>query len=312
MNSKNARKWIDIILLIILISYLLSYFGIYHWILDVFSHFRAYYLFFFTLLFAYYLYKKKMVKVLFFSIPIVLILIEILPFYIPIKKVNNKEVLKISSINLLSSNTYYDSFITFIKNENPDIFLVMELTSKWETKIASLKNEYRFYKTIPRDDNFGIGLFSKLPFTEITELWLNDYGLPSIKAKFLYQNDTITLIGTHPLPPAGSVRFNSRNSQFEKINTLVKENEKYTIILGDLNCTTYSGNINRLIKNTGLKDTRTGFGFQNTWHANIPFLSIPIDHCFVTADFEVNNRRTGSTIGSDHLPIIIELVRKTN
>lgn len=33
----------------------------------------------------------------------------------------------------------------------------------------------------------------------------------------------------------------------------------------------------------------------------------PIDHCLVSSEFTVKNIKTGNDIGSDHLPLIIEL-----
>jgi hypothetical protein len=39
-----------------------------------------------------------------------------------------------------------------------------------------------------------------------------------------------------------------------------------------------------------------------------PVLRIPIDHCLVSPDIGVLTMRTGRHIGSDHLPIIIDMV----
>jgi endonuclease/exonuclease/phosphatase family metal-dependent hydrolase len=37
-------------------------------------------------------------------------------------------------------------------------------------------------------------------------------------------------------------------------------------------------------------------------------LMIPIDHCLVSSDIRVITLRTGRNIGSDHLPIIVDMV----
>jgi endonuclease/exonuclease/phosphatase (EEP) superfamily protein YafD len=63
--------------------------------------------------------------------------------------------------------------------------------------------------------------------------------------------------------------------------------------------------MNRLTKNTTLTDSRIGFGIQNSWNAKNILFSIAIDHCFITNDFNVINRKIGPYIGSDHYPISV-------
>ena len=64
-----------------------------------------------------------------------------------------------------------------------------------------------------------------------------------------------------------------------------------------------------LMRQTGLDNARKGFGLLPTWPAFMPwpFLRIPIDHCLVSPDIRVIRMRTGRTIGSDHLPIIVDM-----
>jgi endonuclease/exonuclease/phosphatase (EEP) superfamily protein YafD len=37
-------------------------------------------------------------------------------------------------------------------------------------------------------------------------------------------------------------------------------------------------------------------------------LSIPIDHCLISPDIKVVNIRTGPNVGSDHRPLITDLI----
>lgn len=72
---------------------------------------------------------------------------------------------------------------------------------------------------------------------------------------------------------------------------------------------------------TGLKNSRQGFGLLPTWpiktnyppYAKIPsfltgLLSIPIDHCLISPDIKVAKTRTGPNVGSDHRPLITDLL----
>jgi endonuclease/exonuclease/phosphatase family metal-dependent hydrolase len=57
----------------------------------------------------------------------------------------------------------------------------------------------------------------------------------------------------------------------------------------------------------GLRDSREGFGLQNSWPAYWPWLSITIDHCLVSRDIRLIDRKVGPDIGSDHYPVLVEV-----
>lgn len=76
---------------------------------------------------------------------------------------------------------------------------------------------------------------------------------------------------------------------------------------GDLNVTMWSSNYSKLIADSGLANSRKGFGILATWPMFFPLLSIPLDHCLVSPGIGINACRSGPDIGSDHLPLIVEL-----
>jgi endonuclease/exonuclease/phosphatase (EEP) superfamily protein YafD len=80
------------------------------------------------------------------------------------------------------------------------------------------------------------------------------------------------------------------------------------IIAGDLNLSPWSPYYARLVRETGLADIRKGFGLLPTWPTHLRPMMIPIDHCLVSPDISVSRVRTGEHIGSDHLPLIVDLM----
>jgi endonuclease/exonuclease/phosphatase (EEP) superfamily protein YafD len=65
------------------------------------------------------------------------------------------------------------------------------------------------------------------------------------------------------------------------------------------------------MRQTGLKNSRRGFGILPTWPTFLPLLSIPIDHFLLSPEFAVLKTGQGPNIGSDHVPLITELMLQT-
>jgi endonuclease/exonuclease/phosphatase (EEP) superfamily protein YafD len=60
-----------------------------------------------------------------------------------------------------------------------------------------------------------------------------------------------------------------------------------------------------------LKDSEQGFGPQPSWSTEMLIPFVPIDHFLVSNDIEVLNRVLGPNLGSDHLPVYVDLLVKS-
>ena len=81
--------------------------------------------------------------------------------------------------------------------------------------------------------------------------------------------------------------------------------------MGDLNVTMWSPFYRSLAKISGLNNARQGFGILPTQSAILPqyaIFSAPIDHCLISQEIKVKDFRVADNIGSDHLPIVAELL----
>ena len=290
-----------------LLPFLLGFLGKYHWILDGFSHFRVYYFAYFLVLgiVAFFLkLKRESITILIF---ILLSGIGLLKFYIPVSEAASDESIKIVSVNLLSSNNDFEKTIALIETENPDIVVLQEVNQKWFNAISSIPSIFPYKLIDVREDNFGLVILSKLIFSENEKVVFSFSGVPSFSFNIDLEGEDVTIIATHPLPPVGTDYFNDRNMQFENINKYVRSIKGEVVVIGDLNTTSFSPNFSRITEETTLKDSRLGFGLQPSWNARLPVFSITIDHVLVSEGINVINRRIGQDIGSDHLPVIIEI-----
>ncbi|MDF9799023.1 endonuclease/exonuclease/phosphatase (EEP) superfamily protein YafD [Catalinimonas alkaloidigena] len=283
----------------------LGFLGSLSWLLDLFTHFRVYFLLYFFLLLTIAFIRKQKVAFLINALLSLFIITSLYTFYFPAPEETAAQGLKVCSINLLTSNHQYDEVIRYIEEEDFDIILFLEFNSRWAKALDELFTAYPYTHQKIREDNFGIALMSRLPLENSEVLILSKANMPTLVSDVRYEGRVLQIIGTHPVPPVGAFQFEARNEQFSRLNQLVKDSEKEVLLLGDLNCSSFSPNFKRISEGTKLRDSRQGFGLLPSWHARWFFLSVSIDHALLSEGVEVKARGTGPFIGSDHLPLEI-------
>jgi endonuclease/exonuclease/phosphatase (EEP) superfamily protein YafD len=277
-----------------------------YWFIEIFSNFKLQYLIIsiFLLFISLFFLNKKVLAFILLIISVLWNGYFIAPYYFSDTTApKSKKEVKISSINLLSSNSETDLVKNYIFEEDPDILILIEFTQNWQIKLNPIIDNYQYKRLVPRNDNFGIALLSKYEMNSSIDYFdLNDK--PSIVADLNIESDKISLVATHPAAPINQLTFENRNKQLSNIlNKRSKLSEKL-IIAGDFNTSSFSNHFSKLT-NGDLKDSRFGFGLLPTWPANYLMLQTTLDHFLVSKNLEVIERSTGKNIGSDHLPINI-------
>jgi len=281
----------------------------FHRYLELFSHFKVQYLAISIILCFVLLLLRYFKILLVMTIVAALNASFVLPWYVDRDNdvLGVTKTLKLMHSNVQTSNTEYHKLIDLVRNENPDILILQETSEQWLENLNDLNAVYPYVKTNPRDDNFGIALFSKLPFETVEETRWGPSDLPSLHAKVRVSDQIVSIITTHPLPPTGADYYWSRNLQLIDVADAVRLIDDPIILIGDLNITMWSGDYHQLETDTGLVNARNGFGILPTWPTFLPVAKIPIDHCLVSAKFKVEHIEVGQDIGSDHLPLIVHL-----
>jgi len=224
-----------------------------------------------------------------------------------IQPVSGSPKLRLVSLNVHTANERMDLVLDYLRNTDADIILLMEVNDRWMSHLSALSKSYPHRITVPQEDNFGIALFSRLPLTNSGVLEISGAEVPSIATEVEWSGARFFLLGTHPLPPGSAAYAAWRNEQLQGVAALVRTQALPVIVVGDLNLTPWSPYFSKLLKQSGLKNTSQGRGLFNSWPGTLASVGIPIDHCLVSPDWSVAAKQTGPPVGSDHLPVLIEL-----
>jgi endonuclease/exonuclease/phosphatase (EEP) superfamily protein YafD len=214
--------------------------------------------------------------------------------------------LRLVSLNVHTANVS-DLVLEFLRRTDADVLLLMEVNERWMSALGSLRTNYPYVIAEPREDNFGIALFSRLTLTNIEVVEFGNAEVPSIAVTVAVGGQDIFLLGTHPLPPSSAENARLRNEQLKEIAARIRHFAMPAIVLGDLNCTPWSPYFSELLRDGGLKNPSQGRGLFGSWPAWMRFARISLDHCLVTPLIHASNKQLGPQVGSDHLPLVIEL-----
>ena len=214
--------------------------------------------------------------------------------------------IRVLSLNVHTEATGYDRVRRLIADENPDVVALVEVDQRWLTQLAPALTAYTGRIEHPRPDNFGIALYARGEVTGSTDELATP--LPTITASVSVAGTRFDAIVTHPIPPMSGADVERQRTQLDLIAARARATPGPIVVMGDLNATPWSRPFHRFVGRSGLCDSRAGFGVQASFPAASALLRIPIDHVLVSCAIGVRDRRIGRDVGSDHLPVIVDLV----
>jgi endonuclease/exonuclease/phosphatase (EEP) superfamily protein YafD len=287
---------------------LLGFFGAWWWLADLFSHFRVQYFLVLMVVAVLLLIPRRWKTAACFGLMAVVNLSTILPLYFGRAEPTAASEPRLRAM-LLNVNRQFGNAARVaeaIDQYDPDVVVLEEVDAAWIRQLDWLSDRYACSRIEPRADNFGIALYSKLPLSSVEIVYIGQSQVPSIIAEVETDHGPLTLIATHPVPPYGSRYSRWRNDQLARLPERVRAASSPVLLLGDLNTTPWGAHFKRLLRQSGLRDSSSGWGVQPTWPAQSPLLWIPIDHCLHSPEIRIIDRRVGAGVGSDHYPLIVE------
>lgn len=278
-----------------------------HAALQLFTHFRLQYLVVSVVLFAILAGLRETRYAIILLATALLNAYQVVPWYADPGIDKDATAYKLVLANLHSTNTDYEKLFDLVAIEAPDILVLLEVSPGWASELERLDTDYAHSVVEPREGNFGIAMYSKLPIVSAATVDSAPLDFPTIVADVAFGETTVRVVGTHPMIPLGGTSYDARNTQMNGVARLLQQMGGPRILAGDLNMTMWDINYASFENRTWLRNARRGFGILPTWPTFLPVAMIPIDHVLVSEEFGVRDVRTGTRIGSDHLPLVVTI-----
>ena len=239
----------------------------------------------------------------------------------PFTYLSKKELLRIgaelpdNTIALMTGNVFQynreaKAYLENVFNADPDILLLLETDSWWDSETSELAEKYPYSVKAPQENTYGMLLYSKIELLDYEVKFLVEDDIPSIHTlAVLPCGQKVQLYCVHPTPPVPqeNPRSTERDKELLLVADKAKGNVYPVIVMGDLNDVAWSYTTSLFCKISGLLDPRKGRGFFNTFHAKSRFLRFPLDHVFCSTDFKLVTIKKLDAAGSDHFPMYVKL-----
>ena len=215
--------------------------------------------------------------------------------------------------NVLMENREHERFLRVVREHDPDVVLVLETDAAWARALEPLARTHPHTVAHPQDNYYGMMLFSRLPLEDPQVRFLVQDDIPSIHTGIrLRSGDRVVLHGLHPRPPEPlrDQKSTPRDAELVLMGREIGDGDRSvpTVVAGDLNDVAWSPTSELFLRISGLLDPRMGRGFYNSFNANRRIFRFPLDHVFHSNEFELVSLERLERVGSDHFPILVELV----
>ena len=208
MNSDGLKRWWHRFLGLTVLLLFGSFFGDFGWFFDVLAHFRVQYFLIHVVGTLTLVTSKE--RVLLFSLLLSLVLNGLTIFPVCLSKVEPLPSLGTFSVlefNLWRVHPQRSLVVDYLSEQKADVLVLVEMTKEWEKDLPSVRTKYPYGLTVPRKDNFGLALWSRLPLTECKIHSFDGEDRPAISALTKVAGHEVFLIVAHPPPPKTSALF---------------------------------------------------------------------------------------------------------
>ncbi len=287
-----------------------TFFGRRWWGFELATHFRVQYVILFFFLMVVMAVKRQWLLVGIAGTCMAVHLFYILPVYLSLRESlagPKSETVKILTSNVRRYNTHHQPVLDLIYKETPDVVTLQEMNDVWLEALKPLDETYPYRRIIKVNYRERLAFYSRLPIIASREKNFGSFRIPALIATLDVKGHHLVVYTTHLTSPSTIWDARARNQALLQLAQEIHLVKDPVVLVGDMNISPWSPYFYDLLRTSGLKDSRDGFGIQASWPTYMPLFLIPVDHCLVHPSIQVLDREIGPKIGSDHYPLLIKL-----
>lgn len=222
-------------------------------------------------------------------------------------KADDTPNLRVLTINVWDRSSNASAVLAYIDQVKPDIIAAQEVTEAWVELLRPLEANYRAF-TPPRFKAGmpALALYWRVESGEPAHRF--EEGLPMLYLPITVAGRTLDFVNVHPRAPYTAGRAATHRGMMGGLVTWLNTLKHPRIVAGDLNTSIWSLLYRDFRQETGLLNTRQGYGVQGTWPSWLGPFRTTLDHILVDPTIEVAHIEVGPHVGSDHRPLLADLV----
>ncbi len=215
--------------------------------------------------------------------------------------------IRVVSFNLFDQNEDFEEVAEFLREADADVVFLHEAFEPWEDAIVGADLPYRV--EVQRE---GSLIFATMVLVR-GDAVVTGYGFAESEPRAVEvvldtPNGSVSILGIHPLSPINEDRARHRDRQLAFAADWATEVTGRRVVVGDFNASPWSKPFRSLVTRTRLRNSQQGYGLELSFPTTSPpFLRVPIDHLLYSDGLIVVDRVLGPELGSDHLPLTVDL-----
>jgi len=219
----------------------------------------------------------------------------------------HKPNLRVLTANVYAHGNSPTPLLKLIQETKPDIIVLQEVDEKWLDFLAPLEDVYENSSFSPRYQGSGLDLAQFWNGKADVQQELCREGIPATLTKVTVHSRQIIVMNVHTASPFSPQRARNYQEQMRRLSEYIEDYEGILIVAGDFNSGLWSWHYKKLLKASGLRNVRDGFGILGTWPSFMGPLQIALDHILISPEIEVIRCWTVSGTGSDHSALIADI-----